>query len=180
MTTPMIAEIRMFAGNFAPRNWAFCQGQILSIAQNTALFSLLGTTYGGNGQTTFALPDLRGRTPVGTGQGPGLPAVNLGQMAGAPTHTLIITEMPAHNHTTQTALRANSEPGLNPSPSNRILGASGTTNLYTTEPPDTNLNAAALSVTVGIAGGSQAHNNMQPYLGINFIIAVEGIYPSRN
>src|SRR5512132_2979097 len=93
-----IAEIRLFAGNFAPRGCAFCQGQILSIAQNTALFSLLGTTYGGNGQTTFALPDLRGRVPVGTGQGPGLPSVQLGELSGEPTHTLIITEMPAQNH----------------------------------------------------------------------------------
>ena len=91
MTTPMLAEVRLFAGNFAPRGWMFCYGQILSIAQNTALFSLLGTTYGGNGQTTFALPDLRGRVPRGTGQGSGLDSVNLGEMAGSPTHTLIIT-----------------------------------------------------------------------------------------
>src|SRR6476660_4017904 len=94
-----IAEIRLFAGNFAPRSWAFCAGQILSIAQNTALFALLGTTYGGNGQTTFALPDFRGRIAVGTGSGPGLPIMDLGEVAGEPTHTLITTEMPAHNHT---------------------------------------------------------------------------------
>jgi microcystin-dependent protein len=94
-----IAEIRLFAGNFAPRNWAFCQGQIMSISQNTALFSLLGTTYGGNGQTTFALPDFRGRVAVGTGQGPGLPNMTLGEMSGEPTHTLIVTEIPMHNHT---------------------------------------------------------------------------------
>ncbi|WP_261387635.1 phage tail protein [Chitinophaga pinensis] len=98
MYEPFIAAIVMFGGNFAPRSWALCWGQILSIAQNTALFSLLGTTFGGNGQTTFALPDLRGRVPVGTGQGPGLPNVNLGEIAGEPSHTLIITEMPAHNH----------------------------------------------------------------------------------
>src|SRR4029078_9854185 len=98
MSEPFLAEIVMFAGNFAPRGWAFCQGQILSIAQNTALFSLLGTTYGGNGQTTCELRDLRGRVPVGTAQGPGLPSINLGEPAGEPTHTLIITEMPAHNH----------------------------------------------------------------------------------
>ena len=101
MSDPYIGEIILFAGNFAPRGWAFCQGQILSIAQNTALFSILGTTYGGNGQTTFALPDLRGRVPVGTGQGPGLPSVNLGEQAGEPAHTLIATEMPAHNHPAQ-------------------------------------------------------------------------------
>src|SRR3712207_1329671 len=99
MTTPMIAEIRMFAGNFAPRGWAFCQGQILSIAQNTALFSLLGTTYGGNGQTTFALPDLRGRVPMQPGQGPGLSSHNLGEQGGSETVTLISSQMPAHNHT---------------------------------------------------------------------------------
>ena len=110
MSEPFLAEIIMFAGNFAPRGWAFCQGQILSIAQNTALFSLLGTTYGGNGQTTFALPDLRGRVPVGTGQGPGLPNVNLGDPAGEPTHTLIITEMPAHNHVAQAASNSGANP----------------------------------------------------------------------
>ena len=94
-----IGEIRMFAGNFAPRSWAFCNSQILSIAQNTALFSILGTTYGGNGQTTFGLPDLRGRVPIGTGQGPGLPNVSLGEMSGTPTTTLLATNMPAHTHT---------------------------------------------------------------------------------
>src|SRR6478672_10112699 len=99
MSEPFLAEIIMFAGNFAPRGWAFCQGQILSIAQNTALFSLLGTTYGGNGQTTFALPDLRGRVPVGTGQGPGLSNYDLGQVSGSESVTLTVSQMPAHNHT---------------------------------------------------------------------------------
>src|SRR5690242_20434903 len=119
-----IAEIRMFAGNFAPRGWAFCQGQILSIAQNTALFSLLGTTYGGNGQTTFGLPDFRGRTAVGTGQGPGLPSITLGELAGEPTHTLIITEMPAHNHATQTQVNANSAEGTAFTPTGGIWATS--------------------------------------------------------
>ena len=98
MSTPIIGEIRLFAGNFAPRSWMFCQGQLLSIAQNTALFSILGTTYGGNGQTTFALPDLRGRVPINPGQGPGLPPYTLGEQGGTPTHTLISPEMPAHAH----------------------------------------------------------------------------------
>ncbi|MBV7454724.1 tail fiber protein [Acidovorax sp. sif1233] len=180
MSEPFIAEIKMFAGNFAPRGWAFCQGQIMSIAQNTALFSLLGTTYGGNGQTTFALPDLRGRAPVGTGQGPGLPEVTMGEIGGSPTHTLISTEMPAHTHaaptipasTTLGTLQAPG-PGAMPAASNQRnaqYAASGTA--------DTQLPMS--SATTGIAGGSQPFSIMPPYLGMNYIIAVEGIYPSRN
>lgn len=173
-----IAEIRLFAGNFAPRGWAFCNGQILSIAQNTALFSLLGTTFGGNGQTTFALPDLRGRTAVGPGQGPGLPAVNLGQVSGEPSHTLIITEMPAHNHTVQASTRASSAEATSTSPVNNVPATPEQAAIYGPGPGDVTLNN--LSVVVGIAGGSQPHNNMQPYLGVNYIICMEGIYPSRN
>jgi len=177
MSEPFIAEIILFAGNFAPRGWAFCQGQILSIAQNTALFSLLGTTYGGNGQTTFALPDLRGRVPVGTGQGPGLPSIDLGQVAGEPTHTLIITEMPAHNH--QAQAQGNSNTGDNPSPAGNTWAISDArANNYVNAAPNGPM--APNTVTVGIAGGSQPHNNMQPFLGMNYIIAIEGIYPSRN
>lgn len=176
MSEPFLAGIIMFAGNFSPRGWAFCQGQILSIAQNTALFSLLGTTFGGNGQTTFALPDLRGRTPVGTGQGPGLPNVDLGEQAGEPTHTLIITEIPQHVHTvTQGGNTTDSNPNATKSPANAYPGYSDGGPLYA---PASNASLAPL--TCGIAGGSQPHNNMQPYLGMNFIIAIEGIYPSRN
>ena len=172
-----IAEIRLFAGNFAPRGWAFCQGQILSITQNTALFSLLGTTYGGNGQTTFALPDLRGRVAVGPGQGPGLPSVNLGEVSGEPAHTLIIAEMPAHNHQAQAA--SNSNPGNSSSPSGNTWATSTTRdNVYINSAPDGPM--AANTVTIGIAGNSQPHNNMQPYMGMNYIICMEGIYPSRN
>ena len=177
MSEPFLAEIIMFAGNFAPRGWAFCQGQILSIAQNTALFSLLGTTYGGNGQTTYALPDLRGRVPVGTGQGPGLANVSLGEVSGESAHSLIITEMPAHNHQAQAA--GNSEPGTSSSPGGGTWATStARDNMYAATPPNSPM--AANTVTVGISGGSQPHNNMQPYLGMNFIIAIEGIYPSRN
>jgi microcystin-dependent protein len=174
-----IAEIRMFAGNFAPRGWAFCQGQILSIAQNTALFALLGTTFGGNGQTTFALPDFRGRVAVGTGQGPGLPSVNLGQMAGSPTHTLIITEMPAHNHQINGnagGLANNANPGGNTLGIGVVASGNAPVNMYNTAAPTGPLNAQ----TCGIAGGSQPHNIMQPYLGMNYIICLEGIFPSRN
>lgn len=174
-----IAEIRLFAGNFAPRGWAFCQGQIMSIAQNTALFSLLGTTYGGNGQTTFALPDFRGRVAVGTGQGPGLPSMVLGQVGGEPTHTLIITEMPAHNH----FISANtSGQATTANPTNNMLGigkvpsSSETINMYSSPAAGSNLNSSSISV----AGGSQPHNIMQPYLGMNYIICLEGIFPSRN
>lgn len=174
-----IAEIRLFAGNFAPRGWAFCQGQILSIAQNTALFALLGTTYGGNGQTTFALPDLRGRVPVGTGQGPGLSNVTLGEVGGAPTHTLIITEMPAHNHTAQTTVNA-AATGTTTSPSgNYPAGSTARDNIYNNTSNAT-MNPGMAQTMVGIAGGSQPHNNMQPYLGLNYIICMEGIFPSRN
>ena len=181
-----LAVIMFFAGNFAPRGWAFCQGQILSIAQNTALFSLLGTTFGGNGQTTFALPDFRGRVAVGTGQGPGLPSINLGQVAGEPTHTLIITEMPAHTHTSgtitipavSTAGNANT-PGSSQSLAKLVDSRNNALNLYSNAAPDTNL-ASAATVQINNAGGSQPHNNMQPYLGINYVICIEGIFPSRN
>ncbi len=170
-----MAIIKLFAGNFQIRGWAFCAGQILSIAQNTALFSLLGTTYGGNGQTTFALPDFRGRVPVGVGQGPGLPPVSLGEVSGTPTHTLIITEMPAHNHLLS-ASNANGNtntPGAGVVPAKLVDSRNNALNSYS--------NAA--NTTMGgttIAGGSQPHNNMQPYLGMNYLICMEGIYPSRN
>jgi len=177
MSEPFLAEVIMFAGNFAPRGWAFCQGQILLIQQNSTLFSLLGTTFGGNGQTTFALPDLRGRVPVGTGQGPGLPSIDLGEVSGEPTHTLIITEMPAHNH--QAQAQGNSNPGDTASPNSGTWATStARDNVYINAAPNGPM--AANTVTVGIAGGSQPHNNMQPFLGMNYIIAIEGIYPSRN
>jgi microcystin-dependent protein len=175
-----IAEIRLFAGNFAPRNWAFCSGQIMAISQNTALFSLLGTTYGGNGQTTFALPDLRGRVPVGTGQGPGLSNISLGQVAGEPTHTLIVTEMPAHNH--QVALGAYADGTANTAnPSGHVLSTGqvpggSLVNMYSDQAPTASLSPTQSSIT----GGSQPHNNMQPYLGMNYIICLFGIFPSRN
>lgn len=175
-----IAEIRLFAGNFAPRSWAFCQGQILSIAQNTALFALLGTTYGGNGQTTFALPDFRGRVAVGTGQGPGLPSMDLGEQAGEVSHTLIVTEIPAHNHTVAPGAH-NGDLANQSNPTGNVLGVGQvpggqSVNMYSNVAANTALSPTTSSLT----GGSQPHNNMQPYLGMNYIICIEGIFPSRN
>jgi microcystin-dependent protein len=176
MSQPFLAGIIMFAGNFNPRGWAFCQGQILSIAQNTALFSLLGTTYGGNGQTTFGLPDLRGRVPVGTGQGPGLPNMQLGEMAGENTHTLIATEVAPHTHPfTPGANSTDTNPAAVKSPVGAYPGYNDAGPLYA---PTTN--AVMGSSPTGPNNGGQPHNNMQPYLGMNYIIALEGIFPSRN
>lgn len=172
MSEAFIGEIRMFAGNFAPRGWAFCQGQLLSIAQNTALFSLLGTTYGGNGQTTFALPDLRGRLPMQPGQGPGLSPRTLGEQGGSETVTLLSNQMPAHNH----MVNASSAHGEVETPSGTFLAADSTaTVLNYGSSADTTMNPAA----IGAAGGSQPHDNMSPFTCVNFIIATEGIYPSR-
>lgn len=179
-----MAEIRMFSGNFAPRNWALCQGQLLSIAQNSALFSLLGTTYGGNGTTNFALPDLRSRVPVGTGTGAGL-TIQLGEMGGEPSHTLMQTEMPAHNHAatiTATSPAAGASTTATPSASvaqgPASLGAGVSKNFGAA---DANLAPPAIAApTVNTAGGSQPHNNLQPYLGMKYIICMYGIYPSRN
>jgi microcystin-dependent protein len=178
-----IAIIKMFGGNFAPRGWALCNGQILSIAQNTALFSLLGTTFGGNGQTTFALPDLRGRVPIHPGQGPGLSPYSLGQQAGSENVTLTILNMPQHTHTF--AQPASSSDGNTTSASNNLpavgvvnIGGSDNTlsNFRLTDAPDVTLRAG----NTGIAGGSQPSTIIQPYLCVNFIICLEGIFPSRN
>jgi len=176
-----IGEIRMFAGNFAPRTWAFCQNQILSIAQNTALFSILGTTYGGNGQTTFALPDFRGRVAVGTGQGPGLPSVTLGEMAGTPTVTLTTNNMPAHNHglTGAVSMVANGgTDGLTDDPAGRRLAGANIYTNFTNEPAT--MVPLQSTLTVGVSGGSQPFSIMPPYLGMNYIICLFGIFPSRD
>jgi microcystin-dependent protein len=174
MSDPFIAEIKMFGGNFAPRNYAMCNGQLLSIAQNTALFSLLGTTYGGNGQTTYALPDLRGRVPVHFGQGPGLSPMNLGEAGGQEAVTLLTTQIPAHTH----ALGCTDSTADSAAPANNIpaADAAGVTGEYSSSAPTATMHPA----TIQPAGGSQPHNNRQPYLGINFIIAIFGIFPSRN
>ncbi len=168
---PLLGEIAMFAGNFAPSGWAFCNGQILSIAQNQALFSLLGTTYGGDGRATFALPDLQGRVPVGAGQGPGLLNITLGEMSGEMTHTLTSPEMPLHSHSSVAA----SALGTSDSPVGNVLAvnAEGTKQFSPSGSAALNANAIAPS------GGSLPHNNMQPYTGISYIIALVGVFPSR-
>ena len=180
MSEPFIGEIIMFAGNFAPRGWALCQGQILSIAQNTALFSILGTTYGGNGQTTFALPDLRGRVPVSQGQGPGLSNYSLGQQAGTESTTLTAAQMPAHNHGLSASTTGGQANSANPTNNSLGIGkvpsSNETINLYNSNAPNVPMNA----LSVGLAGSSQPLSIIQPYLCINFIIALEGIFPSRN
>ena len=169
-----IGEIRMFAGNFAPRSWALCQGQLLSIAQNTALFSILGTTYGGNGQTTFGLPDLQSRVPVGAGRGPGLSDYQLGQAGGVESVTLAPGNVPAHVHT----IGANVGPGTTPSPSGNVMAAATDANRNGLNLYATAANAAMAST--GPAGSSTPFGIVQPYLGINYIICLEGIFPSRN
>lgn len=171
MSQPFLGLISMFAGNFAIRGFAFCNGQLLPISQNDALFALLGTTYGGDGQTTFALPDLRGRIPVHQGQGQGLSSYVLGQNGGTETVTLTSTQMPTHTHPAQ----GNAGDGSQTSPTNNFWGLAADTRYSTTLP------AAPMSGNaLGIVGGSQPHENMLPFLCINFIIALEGIFPSQN
>lgn len=170
---PFLGEIRNFGFNFPPRNWAQCNGQLLSIASNSALFALLGTTYGGNGITTFALPDLRGRVPVGMGIGPGLPNVVQGEVSGSPTTTLAVANLPVHNH----PLNAKTGVGNQAAPTGHLLAASDQRNSqYTSAAADTTLAAAA----VGNTGSGTPIDNMQPYLGSNFCIALAGVFPSRN
>lgn len=167
---PYLAQIMLFGGNFAPRGWAFCDGQLLSISSYTALFSLLGTTYGGDGRTTFGLPDLRGRVPMHAGTGPGLTPRQIGQKVGEEQVTLTAAQMPAHSHELS-VLNATAD---NDRPANDLLARSQIYSATTT--PTVALNPASISTT----GGSQAHDNMQPTLCINYIIALEGIFPSRN
>ncbi|WP_428742990.1 phage tail protein [Tenacibaculum sp.] len=194
---PFIGEIVMFGGNFAPRGWAFCDGQLLPISQNTALFSILGTTYGGDGRTTFALPDLRGRAPIGPRQGPGLSDYRLGQRSGQETVTLNVTQIPSHNHATQNnpstdqhillstndAVNETPAPGDVPAVGNYMNGL--TSQKVKNFGPATNVvNGQTISANAGLnilnTGGNLAHNNMQPFVAINYIIALVGIFPSRN
>ncbi|MFT6335432.1 MAG: microcystin-dependent protein [Saprospiraceae bacterium] len=164
---PFIGQIIMFGGNFAPRDWAFCQGQLLPIAQYTALFSILGTTYGGDGRTTFALPEMRGRVAISKGQGPGLPTYSLGQRGGSETNTLTLQNLPAHSHTV--TIPTNSGPGTE---SEGFIAASP---IYAEES-----NASYAGVSGNSVGNNQPVNNMGPILTTNYIIALQGTFPSRS
>lgn len=204
---PFLGEIRWVPYNFAPRGWASCDGQLLPIAQNTALFSLLGTTFGGNGQTTFALPDMRGRMPIHVGQGPGLTERHLGESAGNETHTLSVSEMPAHDHglsnhahvipALAVDVRASSAAATAVDPAGNVLAAASVsghgspkvTKIYATGAADVSLGASGVtlpsftdpaSAMTASTGGGQPHSRMQPYLTIRCIIALVGIYPSRD
>lgn len=176
MSEPFIAEIRIFAGNFAPRGWAFCDGQLLPISNNTALFSLIGTTYGGDGRTTTALPNLQGRAPMHPGRGPGLTSRRLGEKVGTETVTLSEAQIPSHSHT----VRGTTTAGAAGAPGNTssIGRTSITDRLYQT---NTTANIVEMaSETISTTGGGQPHANQQPYLAMNFIIALQGLYPSRS
>lgn len=172
MADPFVAEIRMFPFNFAPRGWAFCDGQLLPLSQNTALFSLLGTTYGGNGKSNFALPNLQGRAPMHPGQGPGLSLHDLGETGGVETVTLLESEIPSHSH----AQRAAIDPGDLFAPTNNALATSVGATIY--QPSSAQLvNMSAQSLAP--SGSDQPHNNMQPYLTVNVCIAMQGVFPPR-
>jgi microcystin-dependent protein len=174
MADPFVAEIRIFPFNFAPKGWAWCDGQLLPLSQNTALFSLLGTTYGGNGQSNFALPDLQGRAPMHPGQGPGLSLHDLGETGGSESVTLLISEIPSHSH----AMMASTQPGEDATPDpGDALGRSVGASLYQSV---TNQNIVQLAnAAVQPVGGDQPHNNLQPYLSLYFCIALQGVFPPR-
>lgn len=175
----------MFAGNFAPRGWAFCNGQLLAISSNTALFSILGTTYGGDGRTTFGLPDLRGRVPVhsGSSTGPGLSPRPLGQRGGSEINVLNVTQLPSHSHLAAAKVNARFTPptgGGNLSNPNQATFSGDGSQIYSNEPTNVQMASNSVEVTVGNTGNNQPINNMQPYQAINYIIALVGTFPSRS
>ena len=182
-TEPFIGEVKLLGFNFAPKGYATCQGQILSIAQNTALFSLLGTTYGGNGTTTFALPDLQGRAPIGQGQGPGLPYYSMGEVGGTTTVTILTANMPAHVHTLNSArvsVKASTNNAGEQSPDGTFPATTGTAAYADAATNGTFTGGTVVSGTTDIAGGSQPISILNPYLAMNYSIALQGIFPSRN
>lgn len=172
MSEPFVGEIRMFAGNFAPRGWAFCNGAMLAVSQYDALFSLLGTTYGGDGRTTFGLPDMRGRLPLHAGTGPGLSPRTLGAHGGSEAVTLQTSELPVHSHLPKATAAAADQNAPGPT---LVLATGSAGDAYSNASPDTPLADASIANV----GGSQAHDNLMPSLCVNFIIALFGIYPSR-
>jgi microcystin-dependent protein len=171
MADPFVAEIRIFPFNFAPRGWAWCDGQLLPLSQNTALFSLLGTTYGGNGQSNFALPNMQGNAPMHPGQGPGLSLHDLGETGGSETVTLLESEVPSHAH----SMSASTQLGLENAPAGQMWAAGDGINLYVAP----GATAPMADQILAPAGGDQPHNNMQPYLTFYFNIALQGVYPPR-
>lgn len=171
MADPFVAEIRIFPFNFAPKGWAFCDGQLLPLSQNTALFSLLGTTYGGNGKSNFALPNLQGRAPMQPGQGPGLSLRDLGETGGSETVTLLESEIPSHSHT----LNGAPTPSDSNEPAGNVLGRPTGSVLYGAAQSLVPMAGQALSPS----GGDQPHNNLMPYLTFNFCIALQGVFPPR-
>ena len=171
MADPYVGEIRMFAGSFAPVGWALCEGQLLPISENDVLFTLIGTIYGGDGEETFALPDLRGRAPLHHFQGPGLTPRTIGEQDGVESVTLTVQQIPVHSH----ALQARAAGGKSATPTGNVLASAPATSLYTRGTPSAQLAANAIDP----AGGSQPHENMPPYLTINFIISLFGIFPSQ-
>jgi microcystin-dependent protein len=182
MSSPFVAEITMFAFNFAPTGWAFCAGQLLPISQNTALFSLLGTMYGGDGKSNFALPNLQGNAAINMGQGPGLSDYFEGETSGSPTVSLLVSEIPAHSHT----MNATTNQGTTQTSAGNMLAlAQGGTkqnsfnaDIYSTVPNNATTGLSPLAI--GVAGSGLPHNNMQPYLALNFCIALQGVFPARS
>ncbi len=172
MSEPFVGEIRMFAGNFVPRGWAFCDGQLLSVAQNDALFNLFGTIYGGDGRTTFGLPDLRGRIPLHSGSGPGLTPRALGSKSGTETVTLTDQQLAGHTH----AMQVSSASATGTNPENDFLGASPSVRLFRPSTPNQPMASAAVAAT----DGNQAHTNLMPFVCIHYIVALVGIFPERN
>jgi microcystin-dependent protein len=173
MADPFVAEIRIFPFNFAPKGWAFCDGQLLPLSQNTALFSLLGTTYGGDGKSNFALPNLQGSAPMHPGQGPGLSLHDLGEVGGSEVVTLLESEIPSHTH----GLTANASPGNRTSPQGNSLARTSGALPYA---PSGGQTVPMAPEAVGVVGGDQPHNNMQPYLTLYFNIALQGVFPPRS